>query len=236
MKIPAISLYNQTLKIQGKSTTPSFNSNTENIERMLIRIGFCKNDTGFIIEDIIKTYNKPERGYHGIKHISDMLRSFNKYTSESKESTLIKNPDEFRFAILMHDYVNGETDDVEQSACKAKDFLHRISPFYDTSYVEKLIMATDYSKTQKLDFEQKLMQDIDIEILGKPFEEYKKYSENIRQQYIDYPDKVFNPARIDILKRFADKNNIYNTQYYKDRYEVQARQNIEQEIKMLRKS
>jgi predicted metal-dependent HD superfamily phosphohydrolase len=204
------------------------------MEVLLRRIGFPQNDASIVAADIIKTYNKPERGYHGIKHISGMLKSFNRYLSESSESGLIKNPDEFRFAILMHDYVNGEADDVEKSILKAKEFLYSIAPSYDTSYVEKLILATDYSKTQSPDFEQGLMQDIDIEILGKSPDEYQKYSRDIRKQYADIPDEKFNPARTEILESFLGRKNIYNTQYYRDRYENQARSNIEQEIRMLK--
>jgi len=236
MKIYPIHQNNNNITINDRYIQPSFkNMSAGYVERVLLNMGFSKNYAKSVMTDIIKTYNKPERGYHNIEHISNMLKSFEEFVSVLERRVLIKNADEFKFAILMHDYVNGETDDVEKSALKAGEFVHKISPDYNSHYIEKLILATDYSKKQSLDFEQQLMQDIDIEILGKPFEEYNKYSENIRNQYVDYPDKIYNPARIKILKHFIDKENIYNTEFYRNKYEIQARKNIEQEIVVLSK-
>lgn len=199
-------------------------------EDFLQRMKFSKNEVNVLLQKIAEAYGQPNRGYHGIKHISDMIKSFDKFMAESNKSYLIKNPDEFRFAILMHDYINGEPNDVEKSAVMAREFLQKISPDYDTTYVEELIRATDYSKRQLFNFDQQLMQDIDVEVLGKSYNEYKKYSEEIRNQYSDYSDKEFNPERIKILKSFLDKNRIYNTEYYGNKYEFQARKNIEKEI------
>lgn len=237
MKVSKISLYSNKKNInkQNNYLTPIFRSklNNANIETILHKIGFSIYDSQIVSENIIKTYNHPKRGYHGVKHILDMLESFEKFMTWSNQSILIKDPDAFKFAILMHDYVNGEPDEVEKSAMKAKKILYKISPNYDFSYIESLIMATDYSSPQKLNFEQKLMQDIDLEILGKPFEEYKKYSDAIREQYANYPDEIYKPARKKILKTFINKNSVYNTEYYKIKYETQARENIEQEIAFL---
>ena len=232
MRIFAISSNNKNIKANSKRDVPTYKGVTETSSAagLLNKLGLSINIARITADDIFKTYSRPERGYHGIKHIIRMLNSFDKFLLESKQSYMIQNENEFRFAILMHDYVNGECNEVEKSAVKAREILHKISDNYNSSYVEKLILATDYSKKQSLNFEQKLMQDIDIEILGRPSDEYKKYSEEIRAQYSKYSDEIFNPARIKILKSFLDRESIYNIEYYKNKYEIQAKKNIEQEI------
>ena len=229
-----------TINACNKVLNKSFSQLHENVsnkyfESLLQNFNFSKYDRDSIINKIISNYKQPNRGYHGIKHILDMLQSFDMFLYESNQHIQIKNPNEFRFAILMHDYINGEADEVEKSKLKAKEFLHKISPIYNTSYVEALIQATDYSKNQHLTFDQQLMQDIDVEILGKTPEEYIRYSKEIRAQYSNYSDEIYNPARIKVLKSFLNKNSIYNTEYYKNKYETSARINIEREIEALEK-
>lgn len=236
MKILPVSAYNnKSIRNLNNSVSPLFRGKSEilNIRSLLECMGFGGEDAKTVSKDILETYVKPGRGYHGIKHIANMMKSFNVFIEESNQKDLIKNINEFRFAILMHDYVNGEPNEVEKSVLKAREFLHKISPFYNSSYIEKLILATDYSKKQNLNFDEQLIHDIDIEILGKSPDEYREYSSAIRSQYSDYPDEIFNPARIKILKAFINHRTIYNTDYYKYKYEIQARKNISQEIKEL---
>ncbi len=234
MKILSISANNSYIKVCNHTGSAlRGKAQTLNIENILKRLGFSNTNAKYVSEEIYTSYARPERGYHGLKHIKNMLESFDKFILESNQAFMVKNTDELRFAILMHDYINGEADDVKKSAYMANEFLHRISPNYDSSYVENLILATDYSQKQNLNFEQQLMQDIDTEILGKSPAEYKQYSGAIRQQYANYPDKIYNPARIKVLEAFINKDKIYNTPYYREKYEQQARENIKYEINTL---
>ena len=61
------------------------------------------------------------------------------------------------------------------------------------------------------------MQDIDLMILGQNPYKYNNYSKLIRLQYSNYPDSVYNPARKQILQSFLERENIYNTDYYKQK-------------------
>lgn len=200
------------------------------IKSILKSMGFCSPDIESISDDIVYAYNLPERGYHGIKHILDMLINFDDFMTCSGCSDKINKPYEFAFAILMHDYVNGGKNDIELSIKKSKQFLCRISLQYDCRYVEKLIYATDYKKCLKPDFEQGVMQDLDLNIFGSSKEIYDEYSNKIRIQYKKYPDTIFNPERIEILNKFLNKTYIFNTKYYRDKYEKIARDNLIREI------
>lgn len=206
----------------------------ETIENVLKKLGFDSSKTKQIFEDIMQTYDKTSRGYHGIKHIETMLKGFDDFMLHSKDAGKITNPNEFRFAILMHDYINGIPDDVEKSALKAEELLKSVSSDVNIGNIKRLILATDYAKENKnLSFDEKLMQDIDLMILGQNPYKYNNYSKLIRLQYSNYPDSVYNPARKQILQSFLERENIYNTDYYKQSLEQQATQNIANEIKSL---
>lgn len=77
--------------------------------------------------------------------------------------------------------------------------------------------------------------DADLSILGKHKVAYSEYVAQVRKEYGIYPKKIYNKNRIKVLKTFLSKPNIYNTVYFFDRYEKQARKNMENEIKILKK-
>lgn len=200
---------------------------------ILLSIGFNLQDAEIISQDIITTYNKAERGYHDLTHISKMLHNFDSFILNSAFANKIYNINEFAFAVIMHDYVNGTKNDIELSVTKAKQFLHRISKNYNCAYIEKLIRATDYEKIMQTDFEQQLMQDLDLLILGSNSAEYDVYAAKIRAQYNEFSDTTFNPNRIKILNIFLNRSHIYNITYFRDKYEKNARNNLNQEIQHL---
>lgn len=185
-----------------------------------------------IFNKIIDAYDDPTRGYHDSKHIISMLKNLDEYILNNPNS--IQKPDEFKFAILMHDYVNGNPNEISESIEAAETFIKQMSSNHDTNYIKNLILATDYSH-QKLNLsaDEMLMQDLDLLILGSNPTDYKEYSKLIRKQYSHVPDNIFNQARKKVLQNFLNQENIYHTNYFKSQYEVQARENINNEIKTL---
>jgi predicted metal-dependent HD superfamily phosphohydrolase len=200
------------------------------IKSVLTEIGFCAKDVESVSQDIFNVYTSAERCYHNINHIFKMLNNFDDFIQCSGCTKVVKNIKEFAFAIIMHDYIHGTTDDVNKSAQQAKDFLHKISLEYDTEYVEKLIRATDYNKYLKTDFDEQLMQDLDLNTLGADYAEYSEYSNQIRCEYIRYPDSIFYKERIKVLNTFLNRRYIFNTEYYRKIYEQAARNNIAKEL------
>ena len=203
------------------------------IKSILTELGFCAKDVESVSQDIFDAYTSDKRCYHNINHILKMLNNFNDFIRYSGCATGVKNVNEFAFAIIMHDYVHGTVDDVNDSAQQAKDFLHKISLEYDTGYVEKLIRATDYNKCLKTDFDEQLMQDLDLNTLGADCAEYNEYSNQIRREYIQYPDSTFYKERIKVLNTFLNRSHIFNTEYYRKIYEQAARNNIAKELEKI---
>ena len=77
------------------------------------------------------------------------------------------------------------------------------------------------------------MLDIDLAILGQEQDIFKEYEDNIRKEYIYVPKEIFNPKRSEILQSFLDRKSIYLTDYFKDKYEEIARDNLKKSIKDL---
>ena len=77
------------------------------------------------------------------------------------------------------------------------------------------------------------MRDLDLSILGENPDKYKEYSKQIREQYSQYSDEEFGKARKELLLSFAQTPVIYNTEYFRRKYENQARVNLLNEISKL---
>ena len=205
------------------------------IKNILKKLGFCVEDIENIAQNIYKTYTSPKRYYHDINHISNMLSKFDDFIQHSNQIQKIKNINEFAFAIIMHDYVHGTKNDIKNSIKKAKFFLQKISLKYNSDYIENLIKATDYEKCKKSDFDQQLIQDLDLNTLGAINTEYNQYTNQIRLEYSQFSDDVFCQERIKILNIFLSREHIFNIKYFRNKYEQIARDNITKEISKLKK-
>lgn len=194
-------------------------------------LDFKEESRNTIINKIKKAYSN-NRKYHNLEHIKSMLISFDEFMNCSIESEKIKNPSEFKFAILMHDYIQGVPEEVERSSEVAEN-LWETNTNKDFSYIRSLILATDHSQPRNNSFDEKLIQDLDLKILGENSKKYEDYSSSIREEYSSFCDEIFKPARIKVLKSFLDREHIYNTKFFRDNYEKQARINLQKEIKNL---
>ena len=202
----------------------------KNLQNTLANIEINKTDAKEIFNDFVNAYDSIGRGYHGLEHIETMLRDF---VNNINFRNQVKNYDMFKYAIFMHDYKNGLPNDVVESAKYALNLVKHLSE-YNKKYINKLIMATDYEHSPEITtFDEALIQDLDLAILGKNSIEYKKYSASVRQEYAKFDNSIYNPARIKLLQKFLSKNYIYNTPYFRNNFESSARKNIQLEIKSL---
>lgn len=75
--------------------------------------------------------------------------------------------------------------------------------------------------------------DVDLSVLGKDTQTYLGYTKQIRKEYSIYPDFLYNLGRKKVLQHFLELENIFKTEDFRDKYESQARKNIEFEISIL---
>lgn len=78
-----------------------------------------------------------------------------------------------------------------------------------------------------------LLVDIDLSILGRTPSEFDEYENQIRQEYRWVTEETFRKGRAHILREFIRREFIYQTKFFRERYESQARENLRRSLRQL---
>lgn len=178
-------------------------------------------------EEITKCYTAKNRYYHNLQHLENMLQELEMVKQE------VKHMDSLLFSIYYHDIVYQATrsDNEHQSALL---FKQQISPtnFNNIEYCFLQIEATKAHERSE-DYDTNILLDLDLSILGKSQAIYKKYCQQIRQEYRIYPNMLYRRGRKRVLAKMLEHSSIYKTTTFIEKYEKQARANIALELNQL---
>jgi len=170
------------------------------------------------------------RAYHNLNHLEEMLGHFTALPTDIAPAA----PPTFGIALIYHDlvYSAGRKDNEAKSADLAASALREIgTDISQEQYCRKLIMAT---KTHAATTEDEaLLVDLDLAVLARPATGYDAYAKAVRQEFSRFPGFLYRPGRKKALRHFLEKNRIYQTDYFHQRFEDAARTNLEREIKTL---
>ena len=176
-------------------------------------------------------YYEPERYYHNMQHIQSMLEEIYNCNDNSLDI------DSLLFATWFHDvsYNPKSHRNEAESAALAIVLLKKIDvPEVKIQTVQKLILATiNHTKATYSDTDLSFFLDCDLKILGATREDYIRYSENIRKEYKHVIGFIYKRERKKVLKCIIESTSIYRTDYFRNKYEEQARCNILFEIQNL---
>ena len=175
-------------------------------------------------------YSEPHRFYHNLRHVGNCL------TELDSVKQLVQQPDLVEFAIWYHDtiYDAQAKDNEEQSAELAYGVCLDAKLSHDfANNTKDLILATKHNSVPQ-GIDARLLIDVDLSILGKPAAEFDEYEHNIRREYSWVPENQFRQGRSQILQMFLDRDSIYLTDFFKGKYESQARENLQRSIDALR--
>ncbi len=178
---------------------------------------------------LTNAYAEPGRAYHTAEHIRDCL------TQLDLTRHLAQRPDEVEAALWFHDavYIPGGAENERQSAEMAQACLMESGvPLEVASRVAGLVLATEHV-TVPNEHDTQLLCDIDLSILGRQPEVFDQFERRIRREYAWVPEGVYRSSRSEVLEGFLQRNAIYQTDYFRSRYEVQARANLERVLKAL---
>ena len=174
---------------------------------------------------LFSCYEEKDRFYHNLTHISNCLIEFDSVRH------LLENPDLVELAIWYHDIDKSE----DKSATLLIDDIKDSSGYgfeLPETILTSLIMATKHTVPCTTNDERYIV-DIDLSILGKPISEFDEYEQNIRKEYAWVAKKEFRDGRSKILKAFLNRERIYATDFFYEKYEKTARENLERSIKKL---
>ncbi len=180
-------------------------------------------------EALYKAYSEKHRFYHTAKHIDAMLKHFDAVID------IAERPAELELSIWFHDaiYKPWSKSNELHSAEWAQAFL--FSQGFDNKGVERiynLIMATLHNGEVKV-IDEQLMVDIDLTILGSSPDVYDEFERNVRKEYKVVPSLIYRKKRKELLRSFLENDSVYHLDYFKDKYENAARENINRAIMML---
>jgi predicted metal-dependent HD superfamily phosphohydrolase len=174
-------------------------------------------------------YAEPARAYHTAAHIRDCLAQFD----PSRHTA--RRPNEVEAAIWFHDavYVPGAADNEDRSALLAQTTLADAGAPPEVGHcIAGLVRATQHLVIPSQP-DAALLCDIDLSILGRTPEVFDEFERRIREEYAWVPEPVYRGARAEILAGFLRRGSIFQTDHFRDRYEIPARANLKRVIKAL---
>lgn len=196
------------------------------LTKTLIKFNFSEDQINNFWNELDKNYTNRNRHYHNWQHIQQMISLWEVHKLE------LENPVEVLLAIFYHDVIYKVTrkDNEAKSASMALNHLENLKNL-DSEKIKNLILATQFHIAKTND--EKWLVDFDLHILGGHWEDYRLYAQNVRKEYRIYPDFLYQPGRKKALKHFLEKEFIFQTKEFREKYEENARKNIIKEISEL---
>ncbi|WPO89941.1 hypothetical protein [Chryseobacterium sp. HR92] len=180
-------------------------------------------------KEIETRYSEKGRHYHNLLHLENMFRELDAVKMNISDFTALS------FSVFYHDVIYDATSKAneEKSAAKAEKRLAELHVNQDKiSLISEQILDT--KSHQRSDQEDtNYLLDADLSVLGKDFKTYLEYTQNIRKEYSIYPDFLYKSGRKKVLKHFLELESIFKTEYFKEKYEAQAKENIAKELQLL---
>lgn len=180
-------------------------------------------------EEIEKHYSSKNRHYHNLTHLSNMIEELEKYEIKIERKELLL------FSIFYHDIIYNpiRKDNELKSAEKMKFRLKQINISEEIidSCFRQILQTQSHQISGSNSTDDKYLLDFDLEILGKDWDAYKEYTQQIRKEYWMYPMPVYKKGRKAAMIQFLEREFIYCTEVYREQKEYQARMNIKREIK-----
>lgn len=185
-------------------------------------------------QDIVMRYGEPQRAYHTLNHIKQLLVQFENIKHHLAEPHIIA------LALYYHDAIYDPTrsDNELQSAELATDALSSYLSPEQCQQIHALIMMTANHQIDVLIDSEKYndaayLLDMDLSILGAPWPTYRQYAKAIRQEYKHVADDDYRDGRTAVLQGLLVHPKLYLTDHYYNQLETQARANIKLELTSL---
>ena len=178
-------------------------------------------------QKLIDAYSEPQRSYHTIQHLDECLRLLDEVSCNQ--------PNMIEMALWFHDavYDPKALDNEERSAVLASEALEAagVAPAL-VAEVRRMIMLTKTHQPGRGPDDATLI-DIDLAILGQEAVRFGEYEQQIRREYAWVPDEVYRVKRAEILRGFLQRDPIYRSPFFHQKFESAARSNLRRLISQL---
>jgi predicted metal-dependent HD superfamily phosphohydrolase len=177
-------------------------------------------DPAPLYEDLARRYGEAARAYHTLQHIVECLQELDRVRPL---------PPEVELALWYHDAVYDPRahDNEERSAELAREVARRLGW---SDAVHDLILATKHDAAPA-DEGARWVTDIDLSILGQAQPRFDQYERQIRTEYAFVPEELFHRKRREILRSLLARPFLYQTAFFRERYEAAARANLDRVLR-----
>lgn len=179
-----------------------------------------QNDPVPVWNGITHRYGESHRYYHNQEHLAHCLVELDSAVH------LVRHPDRVEMALWFHDIVNrpGEADNEARSAALFRDVAGEVMPSDFVEAVAALVLATVH-QDRPTDLDGQFICDIDLAGFGRPWPYYVRDTLNLRAEFPG-SDMDYSLAKRAFLESLLRRPEIFYTEFFRERYERRARDNI----------
>ena len=170
---------------------------------------------------LLDAYSEPQRHYHTIQHIVECLAFFHQIKNQ------LNDPIAVELAIWFHDaiYNPQAIDNEEKSAELMEQYCSQLFEKAQLQKVYEWIIATK-KHSPATDQDLNYLLDIDLAILGSSRRRFAEYEQQIQQEYSWVDADLYRVKRAEVLNYFFEMKPLYQTEYFRDLLEEQAKNNL----------
>jgi predicted metal-dependent HD superfamily phosphohydrolase len=182
-----------------------------------------------LYDDVRGRYSEPHRHYHTHQHLAECFEKVQAIIS------LAEHPAEVHLGLWFHDviYDTQRQDNEERSAVWARNAAREFGVSAESAQrIYDLVMFTRHA-AEPAGIDARVLVDADLSILGAHPVRFQEYEAQVRSEYGWVPDAIFRSNRARLLKAFLDKSHLFCTAHFRERYEAQARRNLQRSLARL---
>lgn len=201
-------------------------------KNLCAKYGASPGQTQRLWGEVEAAYGSKWRYYHNFNHVHALL----KYAEHYREK--IRDGDVLGWSIFYHDIVYSalRKDNEIRSAQLAEKRLTQLGVPAEairrcTSHIKATATHTIPPASEDPDLPWFL--DFDLAVLGADREMYQIYARKIRREYRIFPGWMYRKGRKKVISHFLDRDRLYFTDTFYDRYESKARKNLQEELESL---
>ncbi len=178
--------------------------------------------------ELVQHYSESHRHYHVLAHLAHCIEWHERSAAGMDE------PDAVEMALWFHDIIY-KTQLQDNEVYSARLFRQRAGDSFPPVFTDRVyeyIIATIHGMPPA-DTGAAYVQDIDLSSLGRPWAEFLHDSTNIRKEFSTIPDAVYYTINHRFLGNLLRRGRVYYTDFFHQRLEQAARENIRRYRHML---
>lgn len=179
-------------------------------------------------EALVRAWDEPQRVYHNRDHLIWLLDEAERRRAHIRDAAFVG------YAIWFHDAVY-EPGRPENEVFSARWARETIADIELGERVARVIEMTKKHHEGEAEGDAALFLDMDIAILGAPWEAYCAYAAGIRREFADYNDGAFATGRGRFLEQQLERPRTFRTDLYEAELGEIARANMRWEAEEMRR-